>query len=34
VEELGMCGDVSENGLHRLVDLNTWSPGNGTICKD
>lgn len=31
-EVLGVeCGGLNENGLHRLIYLNTWSPSYGTI---
>jgi hypothetical protein len=30
-KKLGHCGGLSRNGLLRLTDLNTWSPGSGTI---
>ena len=28
---LGKCGGLNKNGPHRLIDLNAWSPGSGTI---
>jgi hypothetical protein len=27
------CGGLNRNGLHRLIDLNAWSLGCGTIRK-
>ena len=28
---LVFCGGLNEISLYRLIDLNPWSPGNGTI---
>lgn len=29
---LCICGVLNGNGPHRLIALNTWSPGSGSIC--
>ena len=31
--KVGECGDLNKNGSQRLIDLNAWLPGSGTIRK-